>query len=455
MYRYDAYDQRIVDERVAQFRDQTRRYLAGELTDDEFRPLRLQNGLYVQRHAPMLRVAVPYGLLSSRQLRKLAEISRKYDRGYGHFSTRQNLQYNWPSLESVPDILAELATVQMHAIQTSGNCVRNITTDQFAGVAPDEIVDPRPWAEILRQWSTFHPEFAFLPRKFKIAICGSQPRSRRHPGARHRTSAGAQRGRHAGLPRVRRRWARPYADHRQPDPRLRRVAAHRDVLRGDHPRLQPLWPARQLVQGAHQDPGQGAQAGSVRAEGGSRMGAPEGRPGHADAGRSGSHRGTLQCPGVRDPERAGRRLRCEAGDGSGVLRLGSAQRPRAQGARLRCRDAVAQGHRRTARRYRRQKQLDVVADLADRYSFGELRVSHEQNLDARRRASKPTCMPLWLAARAAGLATPNIGLHHRHRLLPRGRFLLAGQREEHSDRRGHPAASSTISTTCTTSATSS
>jgi sulfite reductase (NADPH) hemoprotein beta-component len=173
MYIYDDIDQRIVDERVAQYRDQTRRYLAGELTDDEFRPLRLQNGLYIQRHAPMLRVAIPYGLLSSLQLRKLAHIARVYDRGYAHFSTRQNIQFNWPELEKVPDILSELATVQMHAIQTSGSCVRNITTDQFAGVAPDEVVDARPLAEILRQWSTFHPEFAYLPRKFKIAVNGA------------------------------------------------------------------------------------------------------------------------------------------------------------------------------------------------------------------------------------------------------------------------------------------
>jgi sulfite reductase (NADPH) hemoprotein beta-component len=174
MYRYDKLDQQIVDERVAQYRDQTRRYLAGELTEDEFRPLRLQNGLYIQRHAPMLRIAIPYGMLSSKQLHKLADIVSKYDRGYGHFSTRQNLQLNWPKLEETPDILAELATVEMHAIQTSGNCIRNITTDQFAGIAPDEIIDPRAMAEILRQWSTFHPEFALLPRKFKIAVSGTK-----------------------------------------------------------------------------------------------------------------------------------------------------------------------------------------------------------------------------------------------------------------------------------------
>ncbi|MEO8164885.1 MAG: nitrite/sulfite reductase, partial [Betaproteobacteria bacterium] len=173
MYVYDQVDRNLVNERVAQYRDQVRRFFAGELSEDEFRPLRLQNGLYMQRHAHMLRVAIPYGLLSAKQLRMLASIAKRYDRGYGHFTTRQNIQYNWPRLEDTPDILADLASVEMHAIQTSGNCVRNITSDEFAGVAPDEILDPRPFAEILRQWSTFHPEFAFLPRKFKIAVNGA------------------------------------------------------------------------------------------------------------------------------------------------------------------------------------------------------------------------------------------------------------------------------------------
>ncbi|AZS52063.1 nitrite/sulfite reductase [Entomomonas moraniae] len=174
MYTYDKYDQKIVDDRVKQFRDQTNRYLAGELTEDEYRPLRLQNGVYIQRYAPMLRIAVPYGLLSSKQLRKLANIARNYDKGYAHVSTRQNIQFNWCELESIPDILAELATVQMHAIQTSGNCIRNTTTDQFAGVTRDEAIDPRPWCEIIRQWSTLHPEFHHLPRKFKIAVNGAK-----------------------------------------------------------------------------------------------------------------------------------------------------------------------------------------------------------------------------------------------------------------------------------------
>jgi sulfite reductase (NADPH) hemoprotein beta-component len=170
MYRYDQYDHLIIKERVAQFRDQVRRRIANELTEEEFLPLRLQNGLYMQRHAYMYRIAIPYGLLSSTQLRKLAFIARKYDRGYGHFTTRQNIQFNWISLEDTPDILEHLTTVEMHSTQTSGNDVRNTTTDEFAGVAVDELVDPRPYAELVRQWSSFHPEFAYLPRKFKIAF---------------------------------------------------------------------------------------------------------------------------------------------------------------------------------------------------------------------------------------------------------------------------------------------
>ncbi|MGQ1270641.1 nitrite/sulfite reductase [Acinetobacter baumannii] len=178
MYLYTDFDQQLINQRVAQFRDQTERYLAGKLSEDEYRPLRLQNGLYVQRYAPMLRIAVPYGLMNSKQLRKIAEISTQYDRGYAHVSTRQNIQLNWPALEDVPEILAELATVQMHAIQTSGNCIRNTTTDQYAGVVAGEIADPRPTCELIRQWSTFHPEFAFLPRKFKIAVSALEEKDR-------------------------------------------------------------------------------------------------------------------------------------------------------------------------------------------------------------------------------------------------------------------------------------
>ncbi len=174
MYKYDEYDQSIVDARVEEFRDQCQRRLSGELSEDQFKPLRLMNGLYLQLHAYMLRVAVPYGTLNARQMRMLAHVARKYDRGYGHFTTRQNIQYNWIKLEDAADILAELATVEMHAIQTSGNCIRNISSDQFAGAAADEVTDPRPFAELLRQWSTFHPEFTYLPRKFKIAVIAAE-----------------------------------------------------------------------------------------------------------------------------------------------------------------------------------------------------------------------------------------------------------------------------------------
>src|SRR5258708_37127536 len=173
MYAYDNYDHRLVAERVAQLREQVARRIAGEISEDEFKPLRLMNGLYLQLHAYMFRIAIPYGTLSSPQLRRLARIARRYDRGYGHFTTRQNIQFNWIKLEETPDILAELAEVEMHGIQTSGNCIRNITSDEFAGAAADELLDPRVHAEILRQWSTLHPEFSFLPRKFKFAISGS------------------------------------------------------------------------------------------------------------------------------------------------------------------------------------------------------------------------------------------------------------------------------------------
>src|SRR6516164_2419690 len=173
MYRYDEFDQEFVTERVAQFRNQVERRLSGELTEDQFKPLRLMNGVYLQLHAYMLRIAIPYGTLNPAQMRKLAEIARRYDRGYGHFTTRQNLQFHWPALKDVPDILSELASVEMHAIQTSGNCIRNVTADHFSGVAHDEIADPRPYAEILRQWSSLHPEFSFLPRKFKVAVNGA------------------------------------------------------------------------------------------------------------------------------------------------------------------------------------------------------------------------------------------------------------------------------------------
>ena len=186
MYRYDEFDQDFVAERVAQFRGQVERRLSGELSEDQFKPLRLMNGVYLQLHAYMLRIAIPYGTLSPEQLRMQAFIARKYDRGYGHFTTRQNLQFNWPALKDIPDLLDDLASVEMHAIQTSGNCIRNVTADQFSGAAADEVADPRPYAEILRQWSSLHPEFSFLPRKFKIAVTGAERDRGSDPGSRYR-----------------------------------------------------------------------------------------------------------------------------------------------------------------------------------------------------------------------------------------------------------------------------
>ncbi|MFM2068107.1 MAG: hypothetical protein RLZZ584_3016 [Pseudomonadota bacterium] len=222
MYQYTDFDRRFVKARAAQFRDQLQRHLAGQLPDDEFRALRLQNGWYVQRHAPMLRVAVPYGEINSPQLRQLARIAREYDRGYAHFTTRQNVQFNWIPLDKAADVMDLLAAVDMHGIQTSGNCIRNITTDAWAGVAADEHIDPRPYCEILRQWSTLHPEFAFLPRKFKI----EEERGRRD---RLRGAGGWRHG--------------PHADQRRGDQRLRALAADPRVPGSRGARLQPLRPA--------------------------------------------------------------------------------------------------------------------------------------------------------------------------------------------------------------------
>lgn len=408
MYRYDAYDQRIVDERVAQFRDQTRRYLAGELTDDEFRPLRLQNGLYVQRHAPMLRVAVPYGLLSSRQLRKLAEISRKYDRGYGHFSTRQNLQYNWPSLESVPDILAELATVQMHAIQTSGNCVRNITTDQFAGVAPDEIVDPRPWAEILRQWSTFHPEFAFLPRKFKIAICGSQEDRavilvhdiglqlvRNEAGTLgFRVFAGGGLGRTPIIGSL----IRDFVEWQH-------IATYCEAIirvYNRYGRRDNSFKARIKILVKALKPEVFAQ--KVEAEWAHLKDGP-GTLTQAEVDRIAAHFSAPEYETLSAPDAGyAAKLETDRAFSAWVRRNVHAHKvPGYAAVTLSLKKTGVPPGDATA------EQMDIVADLADRYSFGELRVSHEQNLilaDVR----QADLYAVWLAARAAGLATPNIGL---------------------------------------------
>ncbi len=408
MYRYDSHDQRLVDERVAQFRDQTRRYLAGELSEDEFRPLRLQNGLYIQRHAPMLRVAIPYGHLSSKQMRMLAHIARTYDRGYGHFSTRQNIQYNWPTLESVPDILADLATVEMHAIQTSGNCIRNITTDEFAGVAPDEVIDPRPLAEILRQWSTFHPEFALLPRKFKIAVSGSlQDRAVvqmhdigleffRDDAGRiaARVWAGGGLGRTPILGTLIR-------EHLEWQHLLTYCEA---ILRvyNRHGRRDNAYKARIKI--LLKALGQEAFSREVEAEWAHLRDNPNTIT-QAEFDRVAAY---FAPPAYRalpaHDASFDAALASEPGFSAWVRRSVRAHRqPGYRAVTLSLKPTgIAPGDATDA-------QMDAVADLAERFSFGEIRVSHEQNLILAD-VELGQLHALWQAAREHGLATPNVGL---------------------------------------------
>lgn len=408
MYLYDDIDQRIIDERVAQYRDQTRRYLAGELTDDEFRPLRLQNGLYIQRHAPMLRIAVPYGLMNSRQLRKLADIARRYDRGYGHFSTRQNLQLNWPKLEDVPDILAELATVQMHAIQTSGSCIRAITTDQFAGVAPDEIVDPRPLIEILRQWSSFHPEFAGLPRKFKFAVSGSrQDRALvqahdiglefyldAHNQIAIRVWVGGGLGRTPMLGTVIRehlQWQHALT-YCEAILRVYNLYGRRD--NAYKARIKILVKALGAEEFTHQ-----VEAEWARHKDGPSTITQAEYDRVASFFASGRHASLPDHDASFDAAQA-----ANPAFAAWVKRNAHVHKvPGYRAVTLSLKPTgVAPGDASAA-------QMEVMADLAERYSFGELRVSHEQNIilaDAR----LSDLFPLWEIARAHGLATPNIGL---------------------------------------------
>jgi sulfite reductase (NADPH) hemoprotein beta-component len=408
MYLYDDVDQRLVDERVRQFRDQTRRFMAGKLSEDEFKALRLRNGLYIQRYAPMLRIAIPYGLLSSRQLRKLAAIARRYDRGYGHFSTRQNLQLNWPRLTDVPEILAELATVQMHAIQTSGNCIRNVTTDHFAGVAADEIVDSFVWCELIRQWSTFNPEFSFLPRKFKIAVNGA---------AQDRTAVGVHDiGLHAlrngkgevgfrvlaggGLGRT------PMIGHVMreflPWPHL--LTYLEAILRvyNRHGRRDNIHKARIKILVKERGPDR--FRGEVEAEWAHLKDGPatlteadvrkvEGRFTRPNYESGTDHvipqsEKTWSVPGFAPWLKRNVHPHKVPGYAAVTLSLKRAGVPPG--------DATSE-------------EMEAIADLAERYSFGELRVSHEQNLilaDVRRR----DLPALWREARALGLATPNVGL---------------------------------------------
>ncbi len=408
MYRYDAYDQRLVDERVAQFRDQTRRYLAGELTEDEFRPLRLQNGLYVQRHAPMLRVAVPYGLLSSAQMRTLAGIARDFDRGYAHFSTRQNVQFNWPALERVPDILERLAQVQMHAIQTSGNCIRNITNDQFAGVAPDELVDPRPLSEILRQWSTFHPEFAYLPRKFKIAVNGAaEDRAvvQMHDVGLHvlrndqgelgfKVLVGGGLGRTPILGQVLREFLPWQHILTYLDALIRVYNLHGRRDNAYKARIKILVKALGIAEFARQ----------VEEEWAHLKDGP-GTLSQGELGRVSAHFTTPAYAAL-------------PGDDAGYRTARAADRAFDNWARRCVHGHKVPGYAAVTLSLKKTgippgditaDQMELAADLADRYSFGELRISHEQNLilaDVQR----SELHTLWQIARAAGLATPNIGL---------------------------------------------
>jgi sulfite reductase (NADPH) hemoprotein beta-component len=408
MYRYDAYDHRLVAERVAQFRDQTRRFLAGDLTEDEFRPLRLQNGLYIQKHAPMLRISIPYGMLSSRQLRKLAHIGRKYDRGYGHFTTRQNLQFNWPRLEDTPEILAQLATVEMHAIQTSGNCVRNITADHFAGIASDELVDPRPYAELIRQWATLNPEFAYLPRKFKIAVNGStvdRAATLVHDIGVHavrneqdeigfRVLVGGGLGRTPMIGYVIREWL----------PRAEILNYLDAILRvyNRFGRRDNLYKARIKILVKERTPAE--FTGAVEREWERSRGGPATVP-DEEIERLASH---FDPPPYAPLHGDDADFRAAVADnrpfGNWVKRNVSAHKvPGYAAVTLSLKKTGVPPGDVTS------DQMDAIATLADRYSFGELRVSHEQNLifaDVR----QSELFALWGELKVLGLATPNIGL---------------------------------------------
>ena len=403
MYQYDDIDQTLVDERVRQFREQTRRFLAGELSEDDFRPLRLRNGLYIQRHAPMLRIAIPYGLLAARQLRMLAHIARKYDRDYGHFTTRQNIQFNWPQLAEVPDILADLASVQMHSIQTSGNCIRNVTSDHLAGVAPGELADPRPWCEIIRQWSTLHPEFSYLPRKFKIAVTGAptdRAVSEIHDIGVHivrgpdgalgfEILVGGGLGRTPMLARVIRRYL----------PQAELLAYLEAILRvyNRHGRRDNIHKARIkiLVKAL------GIEEFSAQVErefAANREFAPRLEP--AEVARVSAHFRALPYAELADIDAAAGRsaafqawyrhnTRAHKVPGYRVVFLSLKQHGVPPG------DISA-------------LQLDAVAALAEQYSFGLARVTHDQNLllaDVR----QADVHALWQALAPLGLATPNIG----------------------------------------------
>lgn len=418
MYQYQPIDQLLVDQRVAQFRSQTRRFLNGQLSEDDFRTLRLQNGLYIQRHAPMLRIAIPYGMLASRQLRALAAIARKWDRGYGHFSTRQNMQLNWPRLEDVPDILAELAKVQMHSIQTSGNDIRNTTTDQFAGVAPDEIVNPLVWCEVIRQWSTFHPEFAFLPRKFKIAVSGAVA-DRAAVGVHDIGLQAVERDGEIGF----RVWVggglgrtplvgqliNPYVPWQHLLTYLQAILRVYNL----HGRRDNKFKARIKILVKELTPQ--AFAEEVEREWQQNKGGPEtltaervqaiaarfpATPYAADPGADTSARQAGEDPRFARWLQRNTHPHKVAGYAAVTLSLKRTGVPPG--------DITAD-------------QMDAVADLADRYSFGEMRVTHEQNV-VFADVARSQLHALWKALDEQGLATPNVGLLTNIIACPGGDF---------------------------------
>lgn len=404
MYQYTAFDQTIVQQRVNQYRDQLARFFTGELSEEEFRPLRLQNGLYIQRHAPMLRVAIPYGLLSSEQLRMLAHIAQKYDRGYAHFTTRQNLQYNWPKLEDTADILQELATVEMHAIQTSGNCIRNTTSDEYAGVSADELIDPRPFCEIIRQWSTFHPEFAGLPRKFKIAVSASA--EDRAATSVHdiglflvkndageiglKVLVGGGLGRTPIIGSIIKEFL----------PWQHMMSYFESILRvyNRHGRRDNMYKARIKILvkalGIEEFTRQVDTEFEFNKDGPSTLTQTElDRVAKHFSQRDYPTRTTVDFSQISNIAFTRWRERnTRAHKVTGYISVVASLKP----------NGVAPGDATT-------QQMKFIADLADQYSFGEVRVSHEQNLIL---ADVPQedLHTVWLALKSQGLATPNIGL---------------------------------------------
>jgi sulfite reductase (NADPH) hemoprotein beta-component len=408
MYRYDQYDHQIVKERIAQYRDQVRRRLSGELAEDEFRILRLQNGLYLQRHAYMLRIAVPYGLLSSAQMRMFGHIARKYDRGYGHFTTRQNIQFNWIKLEETPEILTELASVEMHAIQTSGNCIRNTTSDELAGVAADEIVDPRPYAEIIREWSTFHPEFAYLPRKFKIAINGAvedRAATAVHDIGLHvikneqgevgfRVLVGGGMGRTPILGSVICEFLpwRHVMTYLEAILRVYNQYGRRDNIY--KARIKILVKAigideyRRQVEEEWQDIKDGP--GTLTEEELQRVSAYFTMPAYETLPATDAEFEKHKAENKAFNSWLTRNVKAHKVSGYAAVVLSLKKTGVPPG------DATAE-------------QLDFMAELADQYSFGELRVTHEQNV-VLSDVKISDLYAVWEAAKSQGLATPNIGL---------------------------------------------